>query len=147
MFNLFLLLMSNYMAVLSISNVCYMIFVFLNLQAGWIHRMDRADWARPYKCKNWLLALGAFCGFFDLAFVGAGANFQGENTLRNGLIAALLIVPVFVYRHYIQDKGQFPESMRRDMELPHARAGKLPYVALIIGALVVWIAARLTVIS
>ncbi|MNO01633.1 hypothetical protein D3C81_2218320 [compost metagenome] len=56
-------------------------------------------------------------------------------------------MPVFVYRHYIQDKGQFPESMRRDMELPHARAGKLPYVALIIGALVVWIAARLTVIS
>ncbi|MCY1218357.1 amino acid transporter [compost metagenome] len=146
-FNLFLLLMSNYMAVLSISNVCYMIFVFLNLQSGWIHRMDRPDWARPYKCKNWLLALGAFFGFFDLAFVGAGANFQGEHTLRNGLIAALLIVPVFVYRHYIQDKGRFPESMRRDMELPNARAGVLPYVALIVGGLVVWIAARLTVIT
>ncbi len=68
-FNLFLLLMSNYMAVLSISNVCYMIFVFLNLQSGWIHRLDRAEWPRPYKCKNWLLALGAICGFFDLAFV------------------------------------------------------------------------------
>ncbi|EYS86113.1 amino acid permease [Cupriavidus sp. SK-4] len=146
-FNLFLLLMSNYMAVLSISNVCYMIFVFLNLQSGWIHRMDRPDWARPYKCKNWLLALGAFFGFFDLAFVGAGANFQGEHTLRNGLIAALLIVPVFVYRHYIQDKGRFPESMRRDMELPNARAGVLPYVALVVGGLVVWIAARLTVIT
>ncbi|MFS8978818.1 APC family permease [Cupriavidus necator] len=146
-FNLFLLLMSNYMAVLSISNVCYMIFVFLNLQSGWIHRMDRPDWARPYKCKNWLLALGAFFGFFDLAFVGAGANFQGEHTLRNGLIAALLIVPVFVYRHYIQDKGRFPESMRRDMELPNARAGVLPYVALMVGGLVVWIAAKLTVIT
>ncbi|SOZ08581.1 APC family permease [Cupriavidus taiwanensis] len=147
LFNLFLLLMSNYMAVLSISNVCYMIFVFLNLQSGWIHRMDRPDWPRPYKCKNWLLALGAFLGFFDLAFVGAGANFQGEHTLRNGLIAALLIVPVFIYRHYIQDKGRFPESMRRDMELPNARAGVLPYVALVVGALVVWIAARLTVIT
>ncbi len=146
-FNLFLLLMSNYMAVLSISNVCYMIFVFLNLQSGWIHRMDRPDWARPYKCKNWLLAMGAFFGFFDLAFVGAGANFQGEHTLRNGLIAALLIVPVFVYRHYIQDKGRFPESMRRDMELPNARAGVLPYVALVVGGLVVWIAAKLTVIT
>lgn len=147
LFNLFLLLMSNYMAVLSISNVCYMIFVFLNLQSGWIHRMDRPDWPRPYKCKNWLLALGAFLGFFDLAFVGAGANFQGEHTLRNGLIAALLIVPVFIYRHYIQDKGRFPESMRRDMELPNARAGVLPYVALVVGGLVVWIAARLTVIT
>ncbi|CAG9179718.1 APC family permease [Cupriavidus pinatubonensis] len=146
-FNLFLLLMSNYMAVLSISNVCYMIFVFLNLQSGWIHRLDRAEWPRPYKCKNWLLALGAICGFLDLAFVGAGANFQGENTLRNGLIATFLIVPVFVYRHYVQDKGRFPESMRRDMELPHARAAWLPYAALAAGALVVWLAAKLTVIS
>ncbi|QYY29439.1 APC family permease [Cupriavidus pinatubonensis] len=146
-FNLFLLLMSNYMAVLSISNVCYMIFVFLNLQSGWIHRLDRAEWPRPYKCKNWLLALGAICGFLDLAFVGAGANFQGENTLRNGLIATFLIVPVFVYRHYVQDKGRFPESMRRDMELPHARAAWLPYAALAAGALVVWLAAKLTVIG
>ena len=146
-FNLFLLLMSNYMAVLSISNVCYMIFVFLNLQSGWIHRLDRAEWPRPYKCKNWLLALGAICGFLDLAFVGAGANFQGENTLRNGLIATFLIVPVFVYRHYVHDKGRFPESMRRDMELPHARAAWLPYAALAAGALVVWLAAKLTVIS
>ena len=40
-FNLVLLMMSDYMTVLSISNVCYMLFVFLNLQSGWIHRMDR----------------------------------------------------------------------------------------------------------
>ncbi|MCW3480917.1 APC family permease [Neisseriaceae bacterium JH1-16] len=146
-FNLFLLLLSNYMAILSVSNVCYMIFVFLNLQSGWIHRLDRADWPRPYKCKNWLLALGALCGFFDLAFVGAGANFQGENTLRNGLIATFLIVPVFIYRHYVQDKGRFPESMRRDMELPHARAGYLPYLALAAGVAIVWVAAKLTVIN
>ena len=146
-FNLFLLLMSNYMAVLSISNVCYMIFVFLNLQSGWIHRLDRADWPRPYKCANWLLLLGALCGFLDLVFVGAGANFQGENTLRNGLIATFLIVPVFIYRHYWQDKGQFPASMRKDMELPHARAGILPYLALLLAVTVIWISAKLTVIS
>jgi hypothetical protein len=146
-FNLFLLLMSDYMAILSVSNVCYMIFVFLNLQSGWIHRLDRADWPRAYKCKNWLLMLGAACGFLDLVFVGAGANFQGENTLRNGLLTVLLIVPVFVYRHYIQDKGHFPESMRRDMELPHARAGILPYVTLAAAVLVVWISSRLTVIT
>ena len=146
-FNLILLLMSDYMAILSVSNVCYMIFVFLNLQSGWIHRLDRADWPRAYKCKNWLLGLGALCGFVDLVFVGAGANFQGEHTLRNGLLTALLIVPVFVYRHYIQDKGRFPASMARDMALPHARAGVLPYVALAAAVLVVWLSARLTVIT
>lgn len=144
-FNVFLLLMSNYMSVLAVSNVCYMIFVFLNLQSGWIHRMDRPDWERPYKCSSWLLGLGAFCGFVDLVFAGAGANFQGENTLRNGLIAAFLIVPVFIYRHYWQDKGVFPESMRRDIELPHARAGILPYLALVLAVAVVWISAELSV--
>jgi hypothetical protein len=146
-FNLILLLMSDYMAILSVSNVCYMIFVFLNLQSGWIHRLDRADWPRAYKCRNWLLALGALCGYVDLVFVGAGANFQGEHTLRNGLLTALLIVPVFVYRHYIQDRGRFPASMARDMALPHARAGVLPYVALAAAVAVVWLSARLTVIT
>jgi amino acid transporter len=146
-FNVVLLLMSDYMTVLALSNVCYMIFVFLNLQSGWIHRLDRADWPRPYRCRNWVLGLGALCGFVDLVFVGAGANFQGENTLRNGVIAMLLIVPVFCYRHYVQDKGRFPESMRRDIELKHPRAGILPYLALAAAIAVVWISAKLTVIT
>ncbi|WDD91590.1 APC family permease [Burkholderia sp. FERM BP-3421] len=116
-FNLVLLMMSDYMTVLSISNVCYMLFVFLNLQSGWIHRMDRGGWERPFRCPTWLLALGALCGFANLVYVGAGANLQGEGTLRNGLIAMLLIVPVFLYRHYWQDRGRFPEQMRRDVVL------------------------------
>ena len=146
-FNLFLLLMSNYMAVLSISNVCYMLFVFLNLQAGWIHRLDRADWQRPYKCQAWLLALGSICGYADLIFAGAGANFQGQHTLRNGLLAVTLILPVFCYRHYVQDKGCFPESMRRDMQLPQARAGYAPYLALAFAVAVIWVSMRTSVIG
>jgi amino acid transporter len=144
-FNLLLLLMSDTMAVLAISNVNYMLFVFLNLQAGWIHRLDRPDWPRPYRCGKALLALGALCGFVDLAIMAAGADFQGAHTLRNGLLAALLIVPVFLFRHVVQDRGRFPASMQRELVLPHARAGGLPYLALAAGALVVWGAARLAV--
>jgi amino acid transporter len=40
-FNLALLLMSDYVFVLAAANVGYLIFSFLNLNAGWIHRMDR----------------------------------------------------------------------------------------------------------
>jgi len=47
-FNLILLLMSDNVAILAMSNVCYFAFVFLNLQAGWIHRLDRPHWARPF---------------------------------------------------------------------------------------------------
>ncbi|AJY32493.1 amino acid permease family protein [Burkholderia thailandensis 34] len=140
-FNLVLLLMSDYMTVLSISNVCYMLFVFLNLQSGWIHRMDRGQWQRPFRCPTWLLVLGSICGYANLVYVGAGADLQGAGTLRNGLIAMLLIVPVFVYRHYWQDRGHFPAQMRSDMELVvPARSVWLnmaPYAALAAAALTI----------
>lgn len=140
-FNLVLLLMSDYMTVLSISNVCYMLFVFLNLQSGWIHRMDRGQWQRPFRCPTWLLVLGSICGYANLVYVGAGADLQGAGTLRNGLIAMLLIVPVFVYRHYWQDRGRFPAQMQRDMELAVAVRGMwlnvAPYAALAAAALTI----------
>ena len=143
-FNLLLLMASDYFAVLMMSNVCYFIFNFLNLQAGWIHRIDRASWPRPYRCPTWLLALGAVFGFVNMVWMGAGADVWGEGTLRNGLLAALLIVPVFAFRHYVQDKGKFPVSegtaddpFERAVVVP--RAGMLPYLALAGGAAVVWV--------
>jgi amino acid transporter len=131
-FNMVLLLASDYFAVLMISNVCYLLFNFLNLQAGWIHRIDRPDLERPFRCPTWLLALGAAFGFVNMAFLGAGADVWGPGTLRNGLIASLLIVPVFLFRHQVQDKGRFPSegvdgAGGRDGE---RRAGWWPWVAL-----------------
>ncbi|WP_309753460.1 APC family permease [Novosphingobium sp.] len=142
-FNLLLLMASDYFAVLMMSNVCYFIFNFLNLQAGWIHRIDRANWPRPYRCPTWLLALGAVFGFVNMVWMGAGADIWGAGTLRNGLLAALLIVPVFAFRHYVQDKGKFPVSeetaddpFAREVVVP--RAGMLPYLALTACAALVW---------
>ncbi|MDB5916725.1 MAG: amino acid permease-associated region [Massilia sp.] len=141
-FNLVLLMMSDYVMVLAMSNVGYIIFNFLNLQAGWIHRLDRGTRERPYKAKDFLIGAGAVLGFVNLAFMGMGADIWGAGTLRNGLIFAALIVPVFLYRHYVQDKGRFPASMAEDMELNGAKlakkAGILPYVALAAGVVVVW---------
>jgi hypothetical protein len=114
----------------------------VNLQAGWIHRLDRGTRERPYKAKDFLIGAGAVLGFVNLAFMGMGADIWGAGTLRNGLIFAALIVPVFLYRHYVQDKGRFPASMAEDMELNGAKlakkAGILPYVALAAGVVVVW---------
>ena len=135
-FNLLLLLASDYFAVLMISNVCYMVFNFLNLQAGWIHRLDRPDQERPFRCPTWLLGLGAVLGFVNMAFVGAGADVWGEGTLRNGLIGVLLIIPVFLFRHYVQDKGVFPHSLVEEyasvggLGAFRKRAGALPWLAL-----------------
>jgi amino acid transporter len=147
-FNIVLLLASDYFAVLMISNVCYFVFNFLNLQSGWIHRIDRGDWNRPYRCPTWLLATGAVLGFVNMVWMGAGANVWGEGTLRNGLLAVLLIIPVFAFRHYIQDKGQFPTSTGADdlaleRTIVQPKAGFLPYLALIAAAATVGLAAYL----
>jgi len=150
-FNLILLLASDYFAVLMVSNVCYLFFNFLNLQAGWIHRLDRPDWPRPFRAPTWLLTTGAVLGFVNMVFVGAGADVWGAGTLRNGLIATALIVPVFIFRHYVQDKGRFVQMPGQDSAAPGQestarRAGFLPHVALAGCVAVIWLAHELAVL-
>lgn len=140
-FNLLLLLMSDYVFVLAAANVGYLIFSFLNLNSGWIHRMDRPAQARPWRAPTWVIAAGAVLAYVNLAFMGMGADTSGIGTLRSGLFFAALIVPVFVYRHYIQDKGRFPAAMEVDLEIGAGekatrRAGIWPYVALALGVVV-----------
>ena len=62
-----------------------------------------------------------------------------------GFIAAALIIPVFWFRHYVQDKGKFPDRMLDDLGIKDAghlgekKAGMLPYVTLAGGVAVVLI--------
>jgi len=139
-FNLGLLLMSDYVFVLAAANVGYLIFSFLNLNAGWIHRLDRPNQSRPWRAPSWIIVAGAVLGFVNIAFMGMGADVSGLGTLRSGLIFAALIIPVFVYRHYLRDKGQFPPSMAEDLEIAPGqklvrRAGIWPYVTLVAAVL------------
>jgi amino acid transporter len=146
-FNLFLLALasdlSGYFYVLAISNVGYLIFNFLNLNAGWIHRVDSGHIARAWKAPTWLIGLNTVLAFVNALFLGAGAKVWGYNTaLWAGLIFAALIIPVFVFRHYIQDGGKFPKGALEDLglkegDLGQRKAGIWPYVALAAGAVVV----------
>ena len=149
-FNLLLLMLSDYVFVLGASNVGYLIFNFLNLNSGWIHRMDRPNQTRPWRAPTWIIAAGAFLSFVNLAFMGFGADSYGRGTLITGLLFASLILPVFVWRHFIQDGGTFPPAMVEDLELGAGgravkRAGILPYIVLLLGALVVYVTHRLAV--
>ncbi len=138
-FNLILLLMSDYVFVLAASNVNYLIFNFLNLNAGWIHRVDNGRVPRPYKAPWPLFILGVSMAYVNVWLMGAGANVYGKNTLLVGWIAALIAIPVYLYRHYVTDKGQFPDHMLGDLvlegetELGPKRAGIWPYVAVACG--------------
>lgn len=149
-FNLILLMMSDYVFVLAISNSCYILFNFLNLNAAWIHRIDRPNWQRPFKAPNWLLGTGVVLSFVNMALLGMGADIWGAGTLVTGLVCAALILPVFAFRHYVTDKGQFPAAMLEDMHLKAeegagTRAGLLPYLALLLGAVVVIVAHSIAV--
>ena len=97
-----------------------------------------------------MLAAGAVLSFVNIAFMGMGADVYGAGTLKTGLCFAALIVPVFIYRHYIQDKGHFPAAMAGDLELHEGekltnRCGVLPYLVLIAGAVVVYVSHRFAV--
>ncbi|AWI76646.1 amino acid permease [Parazoarcus communis] len=150
-FNLLLLMMSDYIFVLAISNVCYVLFNFLNLNAAWIHRLDRPTWTRPFKAPNWLIGVGTVLAFCNMALMGMGADIWGAGTLVSGLVMAASILPVFIFRHYITDKGKFPAAMVEDMHLGaeegvSSRAGILPYVTLVAGAAVVYVAHSVAVL-
>ena len=133
--NLVLLLMSDYTFVLAVSNCNYMIFNFLNLNAGWIHRRDNPRVPRPYKAPRPLFVLGVLFAYFNAFLLGAGANAWGSGTLITGWVCALIAVPVFYYRHKIVDKGRFPDQMFADLvlagetDLGPTRSGALPYLA------------------
>jgi len=146
-FNLFLLALASdatgYFYVLAISNVGYLIFNFLNLNAGWIHRIDSAHIERPWRAPTWLIGFNTFLAFVNALFLGAGAKVWGySSALWVGIIFAALIIPVFYYRHYIQDGGKFPKGALeelglKDDDLGERKAGMWPYITLIAGAIVV----------
>ena len=148
-FNLFLLALASdiagYFYVLAISNVGYIIFNFLNLNAGWMHRVDSGHVARAWKAPTWLIGLNTILAFVNALFLGAGAKVWGySSALWVGFAMAALILPVFVYRHYIQDGGKFPKEALADLGivgegLGERKAGMLPYLALALGlAVVLW---------
>ena len=63
-------------------------------------------------------------------------NYTGTTVINSS-------VPVFVFRHYIQDKGSFPPEMMADLEIQAdgkaiRRAGFWPFVVLALGVAVVW---------
>ena len=146
-FNLVLLLMSDYLFVLAVSNCCYIVFNFLNLNAGWIHRIDSGHVHRPWRAPTLLMAAGVLLSFVNLVLLGAGANVWGSGTLVTGIVVIALIIPVFLYRHYVTDRGQYPRAMLEDLHVDmnnpasfEKKAGSLPYVTLAAGVLVVALA-------
>ena len=65
--------------------------------------------------------------------------------LLSGVVFAAFIIPVFAFRHWVQDGGKFPAHAMEELGLKEGergerRAGMLPYLALVLGVVVVLVA-------
>ena len=130
--------MSDYLFVLAVSNVCYIIFNFLNLNAGWIHRIDNAPCRRPWKAPDWLLAAGVVLAFVNAFLLGAGADVWGAGNLGPGIVAIALIIPVFCLPALRSGQGRVSAPtcspiFRLTVSLGQPKAGMLPYATLAAG--------------
>ena len=141
-FNAVLLAFSDYLFVLAVSCCNYLAFNFLNLNSGWIHRIDNAHIRRPWRAPTPVMALGTVFAFVNALLLGAGASVWGEHALLIAVALMALIIPIFGWRHYVRDRGRFPAGMLDDLGIPDGslgehRAGLRPYFALIAGILIV----------
>ena len=134
--NLVLLPMSDYVFVLAVSNCNYLIFNFLNLNAGWIHRMDNPDVPRPFKAPLPLFILGTCFAYMNVFLLGAGANVLGRRHAPPGLDLGPDRPPGLLLPALRHGQGQVPGAhVRRPLipegqtELGPTRGGVLPYVA------------------
>lgn len=136
-FNFLLLSVSNYIYLLVISNVCYLTFHYFAVNSAWIHRIDRPNVNRPYKMPKVLFVSGILMGFIDAFLIGMGTDVFGNGALWVGMVVVISVIPFFIYRHYIVDKGAFPKEYADDIPVDHdqgagfaKRAGVWPYVVL-----------------
>lgn len=137
---------TSFFFILAVSNCGYIIFNFLNLNSVWIHRIDSAHVPRPYRAPTLVLVIGGVLSFVNVIFMGAGAKVWNPIALWAGLATAAFIIPVFCYRHYVQDGGKFPAEMFEDLHvgtegaMARRKAGALPYLTLVAGVAVLLLA-------
>jgi amino acid transporter len=115
-FNIFLLTLGNPIFVLAASSVAYVLCIAMDMNAGWMHRLQRPNHDRPFRAPNWLIFVGGpILSLINLAFIFFGANVFAPNALWYGLGAIALVIPLFYYRHYVVDKGNWPAAAQRDL--------------------------------
>jgi amino acid transporter len=115
-FNIFLLTLGSPIFVLAASSVAYVLCIAMDMNAGWMHRIQRPNHARPYRAPNWLIFVGGpILSLLNLAFIVFGANVFAPGALWYGLGAIALSIPIFCYRHYFIDKGIWPLAAQADL--------------------------------
>ena len=115
-FNVILLALASdvggYFYVLAISNVGYIMFNFLNLNAGWIHRIDSAAYGPAVEGADLADRASTRCWPSSTRCSWAPGPRSGamQNALWSGLVFAALIIPVFWLSPLCAGRRQVPET-------------------------------------
>jgi len=132
--NACLLLLSDSMFVLAAANVCYMVFVFLALNALWILRRDCPQEDRPFRMPTWALVFAPLLAFLNAFLIGMGAGSYGRGTLLTGLVVLLAIFPVIALQHFRPGTPKVTPAP----EVISPASGKWPWITLILGVMTVY---------
>ncbi|MEJ2429033.1 MAG: APC family permease [Deltaproteobacteria bacterium] len=90
--------------IIAASNLAYMICIFMPIFAFIILRKTRPDHPRPYKLKNYYIPIAWFLGILYIVIIIPGAMLYGTTVMLTGCVITLGIVPLYLYRRFVQDR-------------------------------------------
>ncbi|WP_052699234.1 APC family permease [Hyphomicrobium sp. 99] len=116
--NTFLMLLGSPLFVLAAGAVCYLTSLSMDLIAVKLLRKQYPDRGRHFRAPDFLVNYVApLLAAFNIGVVLLGANTFVPYALFYGAGALAIIVLVFFYRHYIVDKGEWPEQAKKDLRI------------------------------
>ena len=114
--NAALMLLGNPLFVLAAGAICYVLSVSMDIVSVRMLRQQYPDKERHYRAPDWLVYYGGpALAVFNIGLIILGANVFVANALFYGLGVIAVILLLFLYRHYIVDKGEWPEQAKKDL--------------------------------
>jgi amino acid transporter len=108
-FNLFLMLLGNPVAILAASTVGYMVTTVLDLIGGRMLRRNTEGIQAPYRAPNAIMALAIPFAAVNFVLLFLGGPSWGWDAVGLGWAIVLVSIPVYLYRHWSDSrKGGAP---------------------------------------
>ncbi|MFD1331459.1 APC family permease [Methylopila musalis] len=117
--NAVLMLLGHPLFVLAAGAVCYILSVSMDIVSVRMLRRQFPDRERHYRAPTWLVNYAApVLALFNIGLIVVGANIIVPNALLYGIGSIALISLLFFYRHYVVDKGVWPDHVKSDLGVP-----------------------------